>query len=192
MALDRRDEDPPLPTHRRGRSIKHPASTNFDDDQKGPSAKRLRRWLSTDGCSTSDSANERAFISDTIDEEDEDDESIYRAPSETEAEAEGRDDETSNGRWRQTDLESALPPIKTDDEAIKEYESTRVAEQTPELTVEGRLKSRKWVKGRSSLYVDAFNLALETVLKDEEHLFHEAELAVFQHWKELSYEAQYL
>ena len=40
--------------------------------------------------------------------------------------------------------------------------------------------------------MDAFNLALETVLEDESHLFNEAELAVFAFWRELSYEAQYL
>ena len=192
MAFDRSGEDPPLPSQRRGRSIKHPASTNFDDGQKGSSAKRLRRWLSTDGCSTSDSSTERAFIADTEDDGDEDDERSDRAPSEIEAEGERRDDEAPNGHGRQTDLESALPSIKTDEEAIEEYESRRAAEQTPELTVEERLTSRKSVKGRSSIYVDAFNLALETVLKDEEHLFDEAELAVFRHWKALSYEAQYL
>ena len=48
------------------------------------------------------------------------------------------------------------------------------------------------MRGRSSIYVDAFNLALETVLEEESHLFNEPELAVFDNWKALDYEAQYL
>ena len=46
--------------------------------------------------------------------------------------------------------------------------------------------------GRSSIYVDAFNLALDTVLEDEAHLFSRAERCVFEQWKVLGYEAQYL
>lgn len=40
--------------------------------------------------------------------------------------------------------------------------------------------------------MDAFNLALDTVLEEESHLFDEAETKVFEDWKALSYEAQYL
>jgi Fanconi-associated nuclease 1 len=40
--------------------------------------------------------------------------------------------------------------------------------------------------------VDAFNLALETVLDEEAHLFDEAEMEVFRKWRELDYESQYL
>ncbi|KAF2146975.1 uncharacterized protein K452DRAFT_355372 [Aplosporella prunicola CBS 121167] len=87
----------------------------------------------------------------------------------------------------QTDLESALPPIETDKEAIEAYEAGRAAEQTEE-----QAGGRNWVKGRSSIYVDAFNLALDTVLEDESHLFDEAETEVFRQWRELGYEAQYL
>ncbi|KAI7225457.1 hypothetical protein KC352_g15825, partial [Hortaea werneckii] len=92
---------------------------------------------------------------------------------------------------RRTDLESALPPIQTDKEAIEAYEATRAAEQA-ELGLKDRLDVQKWVRGKSSIYVDAFNLALETVLDQESHLFDEAEHAVFKQWQELSYEAQYL
>ncbi|KAI7314568.1 hypothetical protein KC315_g11324, partial [Hortaea werneckii] len=92
---------------------------------------------------------------------------------------------------RRTDLESALPPIQTDREAIEAYEAARAAEQA-ELGLKDRLDGQKWVRGKSSIYVDAFNLALETVLDQESHLFDEAEHAVFKQWQGLSYEAQYL
>jgi fanconi-associated nuclease 1 len=87
--------------------------------------------------------------------------------------------------------ESALPQIKSDEEAIAEYEATRAAESTS-LRPQDGLGRRRWVRGKSSIYVDAFNLALETVLEDEGHLFNEAEMAVFEVWRALSYEAQYL
>ncbi|CAK7225528.1 hypothetical protein SBRCBS47491_005918 [Sporothrix bragantina] len=45
---------------------------------------------------------------------------------------------------------------------------------------------------RSSIYVDAFNIALDTVLEQEQHLFSEKEKAVFAAWRDLDYEAQYL
>lgn len=86
-------------------------------------------------------------------------------------------------RSSQTDLESALPPVKTDKNAIEEYEAMRAQE---------RMESRKWTKGKSSIYVDAFNLALDTVLEEEGQLFDSAELAIFDNWKKLGYEAQYL
>ncbi|KAI4144625.1 MAG: hypothetical protein LQ340_006579, partial [Diploschistes diacapsis] len=83
----------------------------------------------------------------------------------------------------QTDLESALPPVNTDKQAIEEYET---------MGPQNRLKFRKWTKGKTSIYVDAFNLALDTVLEEEGDLFDEAELAVFDNWRNSSYEAQYL
>lgn len=91
---------------------------------------------------------------------------------------------------QRTDLEQALPPIATDKEAIAEYETLRAQEDTSNL--QDRLGTRKWVQGKSSIYVDAFNLALETVLDEESHLFDEAETRVFEEWRALSYEAQYL
>lgn len=91
----------------------------------------------------------------------------------------------------QTELEAILPPVRTDKEAIEEYEASR-ASQTEEMSLEQRLNERKWQKGRSSIYVDAFNLALETVLNEEAHLFDEPEREVFRQWQSLNYEAQYL
>ncbi|PKX90700.1 fanconi-associated nuclease 1 [Aspergillus novofumigatus IBT 16806] len=92
----------------------------------------------------------------------------------------------------QTELESSLPDIPTDKQAIEEYEISHAVEQDDEPDLRQRLQDRKWRKGKSSIYVDAFNLALETVLDEEAHLFNETELEVFRQWKGLSYESQYL
>jgi Fanconi-associated nuclease 1 len=91
----------------------------------------------------------------------------------------------------QTDLETSLPAIKTEEDAVEEYEALKTDDET-ESKLHVRLRDGVWQKGKSSIYVDAFNLALETVLGDESHLFHEAEMEVFRQWKELSYESQYL
>jgi fanconi-associated nuclease 1 len=93
-----------------------------------------------------------------------------------------------------TDVESCLAPVRTDQEMIDEYESSQAAQQEVLSGSEAlnRLNQRRWIRGRSSIYVDAFNLALEIVLDEESHLFNEAERALFEFWKNLSYEAQYL
>jgi Fanconi-associated nuclease 1 len=91
-----------------------------------------------------------------------------------------------------TDLESALPPVKSDEEAIEEYAAFKASQEETKEETEERLKDRNWVRGKSSIYVDAFNLALDTVLDEESHLFDEAEMEVFKVWKALDYEAQYL
>lgn len=91
-----------------------------------------------------------------------------------------------------TDLESALPPVKSDEEAMEQYEAFKASQEDVEDGAEKRLEDRKWVRGRSSLYVDAFNLALDTVLDEESHLFNEAEMKFFRIWRNLGYEAQYL
>ena len=168
-----------------GRRISHPASTNYDEDFKTPIAKRLKRLDSTDS----------SFYRDISDEEN-DDPTVELSPKpsvreipDSEAESE---DEDPPPRSSQTELENALPPIRTDKEAIAEYEATRAAETAETLDLQGRLGQRKWIRGKSSIYVDAFNLALETVLEDEAHLFDEAEMTVFEQWRSLSYEGQYL
>jgi len=92
---------------------------------------------------------------------------------------------------RPTELESALPPVQTDKDAIADYEAMRTAEQEGR-DLGTRVKERSWTKGRSSIYVDAFNLALGTVLEDEGHLFDGREMEVFRQWRALEYEAQYL
>lgn len=92
----------------------------------------------------------------------------------------------------QTELESSLPTIETDNQAIDKYETSRDAEDDDEPDLQQRLQNGKWRKVKSSIYVDAFNLALETVLDEEAHLFDEVEMEVFRQWKELSYESQNL
>ena len=170
-----------------GYRTRHPPSTNFDEEFATPTAKRLKR-LDSIGSSLSHRISE---------DEDEYDRTspqrrpLLRAIPDSEAES-SEEEEPLQTTSRKTDLESALPAVKTDKEAIAEYEATRAAEATENLDLHGRLGQRKWVQGKSSIYVDAFNLALETVLEDESHLFDEAELAVFERWRDLSYEGQYL
>ncbi|KAL8714839.1 MAG: hypothetical protein Q9220_001352 [cf. Caloplaca sp. 1 TL-2023] len=165
-----------------GQWVPHPQSTNFDGDFEVPPAKRLKQLDSTD-----ENLPELPLESDTYC-------SSTRSPSNrrevADSEAESEDEEDGIFRASQTELESALPPVKTDKEAIAEYEATRAAEAG--LDLQGRLGQRSWVQGKSSIYVDAFSLALETVLDEESHLFDEAEMAVFQQWRDLSYEGQYL
>jgi Fanconi-associated nuclease 1 len=93
----------------------------------------------------------------------------------------------------QTELETSLPVIQTDEDAIKAYEASQTEKDAEsEQGLHVRLRDGVWQRGKSSIYVDAFNLALETVLDEESHLFNEAEMEVFQQWKNLSYESQYL
>ncbi len=173
-----------------GHRVRHPPSTNYDDDDfETPTAKRLKRL---------DSADSSISRREDSDLEDEGRTAlVQRTPirpsreiPDSEAESDDDDNVIRDGN-RTTELESALPPVKTDKEAIAEYEATRAAE-AESLDLNGRLGQRKWVAGKSSIYVDAFNLALETVLEDESHLFDEAEMAVFEQWRDMSYEGQYL
>jgi len=164
-----------------GRRVPHPASTNFDDPS--PPAKRLK-------------TRESAEREDSYDVSEED--SAPRTPSgfrdeipDSEDSGGSEDENDASVPQRPTELESALPPVKTDKEAIEEYEAMRAGDEVPG-DLKDRLSERKWTRGKSSIYVDAFNLALETVLEDEGHLFDEKEMQVFNQWRELEYEAQYL
>jgi Fanconi-associated nuclease 1 len=85
-----------------------------------------------------------------------------------------------------------LPDVKTGKDAVKEYEAFKASQEDKAEGADERLEKRTWVRGKSSLYVDAFNLALDTVLDEESHLFDEAETEVFRIWRNLGYEAQYL
>ncbi|KAL8738955.1 MAG: hypothetical protein Q9181_000338 [Wetmoreana brouardii] len=163
-----------------GRRIAHPPSTNFDDDFPLPAAKRLKRL---------DTTNDSGLLPEE-DGYDPSPEPTGRPKEIADSEIESDEEEEQIPHANQTELESALPPIKTDKEAIAEYEATRAAEAG--LDLHGRLGQRDWVRGKSSIYVDAFFLALETVLGEESHLFDEAEMAVFRRWRDLSYEGQYL
>ncbi|KAK8219785.1 hypothetical protein M8818_000759 [Zalaria obscura] len=166
-----------------GQKVRHPKSTNFDDhdEYERRSVKRQKRSPSPE--------DEKLLGSTSISRAASPDKDARVIPdSDADSDSEDLDNSVASKR---TDLETALPPIKTDKEAIQEYEATRAAQEA-DVGLEGRLSQRKWIRGKSSIYVDAFNLALETVLEDESHLFNEAETAVFTHWRELSYEAQYL
>lgn len=114
----------------------------------------------------------------------------------SEDEDEDEDDHDISTNHHETALESVLPHIKADADAIEEYEAMRAsqlsAEDTKDAQHESDVDRRKWVRGKSSIYVDAFNLALDTVLEDEAHLFDQREMAVFDQWRGLNYEAQYL
>jgi Fanconi-associated nuclease 1 len=159
------------------RRIPHPTSTNFDDDIL-PSAKRLKSNESTDGDSRDNSEEEPAVHTPK-----------YRLRDEI-PDSEDDESDIEGGTAPLTELESALLAVKTDKEAIDEYEAMRASDLPEDLIT--RLNSRSWTKGQSSIYVDAFNLALETVLEDENHLFDEKEMEVFNKWRNLDYEAQYL
>lgn len=163
-------------------SSRHSLTVNFDDDLELPAPKRLKRLESTDG-GDSYEIQEHGQGGGRVNQKDEVRDS--EADSDT-------DDVVSSTNTKQTDLETALPPLKADKEAIAEYEAFRASQNDIPSDSEGRLNQRKWVKGKSSIYVDAFNLALETVLGDEGHLFDEAEMEIFEQWRGLSYEAQYL
>ncbi|CAK4031975.1 Fanconi-associated nuclease 1 [Lecanosticta acicola] len=161
-----------------GKKVAHPKSTRFDDagdDFPTPPAKRVKRDINITSFVQKGNLRQLTDRTEIPDSEEDSEDELYGS------------EEVS----RQTDLESALPPIQTDKEAIEAYEASRAAEQA-ELGLQERLDGQKWVKGKSSIYVDAFNLALETVLEDESHLFDGAEHAVFKQWRELSYEGQYL
>ena len=168
-----------------GTKIPHPASTNFDDDFPTPAAKRLKN--SQNACNEdtgeklcsaakSNSPPRRVVKHDIPDSEDEDFENDAGDG------AEGS---------RPTQLETVFPPVQTDREAIEAYEAYAASEQTADHT-KGRFENRMWKPGRSSIYVDAFNLALGTVLEEEAHLFNEAEMELFKQWRLLDYDCQYL
>lgn len=93
---------------------------------------------------------------------------------------------------RPTDFENVLPAAQPDEETLKEYEAFKLSQDEPEKSKAAKVKRPKWIRGQSSIYVDAFNLALDTVLEDESHLFSEKEKEVFGQWKSLNYEAQFL
>ncbi len=143
-------------------------------EEDGPPPKRVKRDEST---AVESEESEQSILDD--DEEDCYTEKNWRR-------TDGRDQVQKT-----TDVENALPAPQPDEaafEAYEEYKSSQVSvkEETTEKT------KPLWIKGRSSIYVDAFNLALDTVLEEEAKLFDDRELDVFGQWKSLNYEAQYL
>jgi fanconi-associated nuclease 1 len=168
-----------------GTKVPHSPATNFDQDSPSPSPKRLKRLpgripqapKDENNPSGGTAAQKRSALKHEIpDSEDED--------------CEDGGMELPN-LSRPTQLESVLPAIQTEKEAIEAYEAYRAGEELSSET-KSRIDGRPWTPGQSSIYVDAFNLALFTVLEEEAHLFNEAELVLFEEWKALDYAAQYL
>lgn len=163
-----------------GQKIPHPPSTNWEDDFQSPSPKRQKTLPASPrklkrGGQKGTSSIVKTEIPDSEDE----------APID--------DLTTSNeSKTRTTQLETALPPVHTDEEAIEAYEAYKAGQEANEDATQARLENRKWERGKSSIYVDAFNLALDTVLEEEGHLFNEAEQKLFADWRDLPYECQYL
>jgi Fanconi-associated nuclease 1 len=166
-----------------GRKIPHPATTNFLDEILPP-AKRLKTVASTDGEDSRDVSGDETLIGTPNSLRDE-------IPDSEEEEEDGTGDDEPSLPQRLTELESAMLAVKTGKEAIQEYEAMRVAGDIPD-ELKSRIQQRSWTKDKGSIYVDAFNLALDTVLEDEGHLFDEKEMEVFSQWRSLEYEAQYL
>ncbi|KAF1989587.1 hypothetical protein K402DRAFT_390551 [Aulographum hederae CBS 113979] len=167
-----------------GLRIKHPKSTKYDATEESSAERPSKRLKRLDPDTREDSNTDSGQQSPRREK---------REIAESEAESDGEKVEEPTSS-RQTELESALPPTKTDKEAIEEYEAYKASQEIEPEDGGGadRLGTRKWVRGKSSIYVDAFNLALDTVLDEESHLFDEAEMSLFEHWRQLSYEAQYL
>jgi Fanconi-associated nuclease 1 len=153
--------------------IKHPKSTNFD----GEHDRSPKRRRTGDVIKPPPTPRKKRIHKDEI------------ANSDAEDEGPTLKDEEKDTK---TDLESALPHIDTGAEAIEAYQAFKASQEDTSEGAEERLKDRSWIRGKSSLYVDAFNLALDTVLEEESHLFDEAESEVFRIWRDLNYEAQYL
>lgn len=93
---------------------------------------------------------------------------------------------------RPTAIETCLPETKSGKQATEEYQDFKASQEDAADSASARLDSRAWVKGKSSIYVDAFNLTLDTVLDEEAHLFNDKETQIFKEWRSLSYEAQFL
>ncbi|UPK90600.1 hypothetical protein LCI18_001535 [Fusarium solani-melongenae] len=93
---------------------------------------------------------------------------------------------------RPTDFENVMAPTDGGTKAIEEYEAIKSSQASAEDEDTTEKAPPQWVKGRSSIYLDAFNLALDTVLEEECHLFDDKENEVFRQWRDLDYEAQYL
>lgn len=168
---------------------RHPAASEQLPNKAKPEerpAKQVKREVSdTDGDSDGDLLDRAPFKPTPAIRREDTTDSVYDGSPRSELELES---------GRPTAIESSLPEIKVDQEAIEEYETFRASQgdQPDDDSTASRFVKREWVKGKSSLYVDAFNLALSTVLDDESHLFDENERTLFDNWANLSYEAQYL
>jgi Fanconi-associated nuclease 1 len=113
-------------------------------------------------------------------------------PEETQRWEEAGSGDNSEYPCSLAELETAQLSVETGKEATLKHKTLRATDESAPAELGARLHSGITATSRSSIYVDAFNLALDTVLKDECHLFNSTERGVFDHWKSLDYEAQYL
>lgn len=163
------------------KKIPHPASTKYDEDGEDdfPSPAAKRRRVDESSIENASPRKSRARVAEDHEDGNQEINSL----------------EQNDIKSSQTQLETALPPIQSDEEAIEAYEAYKAGQAEDEdegTNLKDRLDKASWVRGRSSIYVDAFNLALQTVLEEEQHLFDDAEKTVFNDWNQLTYEAQYL
>lgn len=138
-----------------GYLVKHPKSTNYEeavskspvkqtestydeqaDDIQSRPAKRVKPSL----------PEYEESVADIFSRQVSPDRSTRVIPD-SDADSDSEDIEAAATSSRPTDLESALPPIKTDKEAIRDYEIARAAQNGQEDGREERLSQRKWIKG---------------------------------------------
>jgi len=81
--------------------------------------------------------------------------------------------------WLDGGLASSFPPVV-------DLEASNVSANSADKGLSGQKLYT------SSLYTGAFNLALDTVLAEECHLFSEQDVEIFQKYRSLPYEVQYL
>lgn len=183
MPLDRKS--PSMHNRLLGTKIPHPPSTNYNDDFPTPSPKRQKTIPISPRTSRLSKIDDKNTVTG----------SPSKSVRRTEIPDSEDEDEISHEQSapvKSTQLETVLPPVQTDDEAIEAYEAYKAGQQDVKDTTQARLENRTWTRGKSSIYVDAFSLALDTVLEEEGHLFNEAELQLFKEWRDLDYECQYL
>lgn len=132
----------------------------------------------------------RIRVDSQLDEADQSDDSSAAEPQRWKATDE--DGEAQRNGRRPTGVENALPPAEFEEDAIQEYETFKLSQNSDHQNDATGKERPAWVRGQSSIYVDAFNLALDTVLAEESSLFDEKELDVFRQWKGLPYESQFL
>ena len=167
-----------------------PVSRTLTRSDAEPPLKRPRTWPADSKSEDSDNSSTRASLDGSSDE-DEDHEVNFSLVSRGTSQ---EPDEASNPEEGPA-AEDSLILIQSGGDAVGEYEAITASQpgvEDVENDASAQPSTRQWVKGQSSIYVDAFNLALQTVLEDEAHLFDEKEKAVFDYWKALGYEAQYL
>jgi len=192
--MARRPRSPSMHNRLLGTRIPHPSSTNFNysnEDFPSPPSKRIKTDAAVLPGQSNPTGQLKTLVPDSEDDGDGDGDG-------------DEDDEPQQHRGevpsvRATQLETTLPPVQTDEEAIEAYAVYKAEEQALQRERrdqdEGNMRPREMAsssRGRSSIYVDAFNLALDTVLEEEAHLFDEAETKVFEEWRGLEYESQYL